>query len=148
MNRLLSKIEEDYIRAIKEQDQLAVSALRLLKSATGNAKISKGEELNDEEIINTIRKEIKNRNESIIYLERAGEADNVAAEKQSIELLRRYLPPEFSESEIESIIDRSITQAGSTSIADFGKIMGLAMQELKGKADASKVSTILRSKIS
>src|SRR3989344_8706605 len=99
MNRLLSKIEEDYIRAIKEQDQLAVSALRLLKSATGNAKISKGEELNDEEIINTIRKEIKNRNESIIYLERAGEADNVTAEKQSIELLRRYLPPEFSESE-------------------------------------------------
>lgn len=148
MNNLLVKIEENYLQAVKGQDRLAVSTLRLLKSALGNAKISQGEELSDSEVMALIKKEIKNRNESIVYLERAEKNDQVKLEKDSIELLQKYLPPGLSDSEIESIVEKSIEKFGSKSVSDFGKIMGLVMSELKGKADPTKVSSIIKSKLS
>lgn len=148
MNELQNTIEEDYLKAVKCQDKAVVSTLRMLKSSLGNAKIGKGDELSDDEVASLVRKEIKNRNESIVYLEQAGQADQIASEKQSIELLQNYLSPELSASEIESTIEKSIIEFGSKSINDFGKIMGLVMQELKGKADAAKVSSILKSKLS
>lgn len=148
MKKLLTEIEEDYLKAMKEQDRLAVSTLRMLKSALGNAKISQGEELDDSEVIAIVKKEIKNRNESIVYLEKAEKDDQIELEKDSIEILQKYLPPGLLDSEINSIIEKSIEKFGSKSVSDFGKIMGLIMPELKGKADAAKVSSILRSKLS
>lgn len=148
MLNLQTKVENDYIKAIKGQDRLAVSTLRMLKSALGNAKISQGEELNDSQVMVLIKKEIKNRNESIGYLEQAEKNDQVELEKDSIEILQKYLPPTLSDSEIELTVEKSIEQFGSKSVNDFGKIMGLVMPELKGKADATKVSSILKSKLS
>lgn len=147
MNQILDRIEEDYIKAIKSQDQGCVSVLRMLKSALVNAKISQGEELDDNDIIGVIRKEIKTRHESIVYLEKAGKINDITNENSSIEQLKQYLPPELSEEEIESRVDNAINQVGSKSVSDFGKIMGVVMQDLKGKADASKVSFIIKGKL-
>ena len=147
MNDIINLIEKNYIAAFKEKNILKISTLRMLKSALYNAKISKGKKLDDIDTIAIIRKEIKNRNESIVYLEKAEKDSEVIIEKQAIEILQKYLPMELSDTEIESIVNKSIECIGSKSINDFGKIMGLAMQELKGKTDATMVSSIIKAKL-
>ncbi|OGY25409.1 MAG: hypothetical protein A2Z24_02870 [Candidatus Woykebacteria bacterium RBG_16_44_10] len=148
---LKEKIQKDLIGAQRSRDELKVSTLRLLIGAIKNfaiAKESASYAPSDEEILGVVQKEIKQRKESIEQFKVGGRQDLVDKETKEMEILQQYLPEQMSEEKIREFVDQKISELGATTIADTGEVMGALSQELKGKADLSSVSQIVREKLS
>ncbi len=145
-------ISDDLKNALKSGDSFKTGTLRLLLSTLHNKEIEKrsksGEsELSEEETIEVLMKELKKRKEAAeIYL-KGGRRDLADKEVKEAEIIKIYLPEQLSEAEIEKIMLKAIEKTGAKTIKDFGRTMAKAMKELKGKADASKVSEIIKKKL-
>lgn len=120
-----------------------VSTIRLVKSALSYARIEKGSDLTEDEVLLVISKEAKKRKESIEMAQKANREDIAAKEKEELDILKRYLPEEMDEAQVEAIISDVISQTGATSIKDRGKVMGAVMPKVRGKADGKLVSAIV-----
>lgn len=142
------KIQTDLKEYMKARDEVKVSTLRFLLSAIHNAKIEKREELTDEDVIGVIQKQVKQRKESIESFEKGDRDDLVQKETKELEILQKYLPEQISDSELDILVDKAIKDTSSSSVVDIGKVMGKLSSELKGKADMSVVSSIVRKKLS
>ncbi|OQB05655.1 MAG: glutamyl-tRNA(Gln) amidotransferase subunit E [bacterium ADurb.Bin212] len=143
MNSLSQLIDSDYISAYKNQETEKVSVLRMLKTAIKNSSIAAKTELTEEEIIKIISKEIKVRKESADQYTKGNRSDLADKELSEITILEKYLPTQLSDDEIESILRETINSSGLKDKASFGKVMGLSMPKLSGKADGQRVSQIL-----
>jgi len=132
---------------MKARDEVKVSTLRFLISAIHNAKIDKGQDLTDEDIVGVIQKQIKQRKESIEGFEQGGRADLVEKEKKELAILQEYLPEQLTDAEIKYLVEKTIKETSASTPSDMGKVMGKLSQELKGKADMSEVSSIVRQKL-
>lgn len=145
MPNLKDKINNNLKEAMKSKESETVSVLRMLISAIKTKEIAlrKGEEvrLNDEQVIETIRSEIKKRNDSVSAYEQGGRQDLAQKEKNEIKILEKYLPPSLSDEEIEKIIREEI---GALEEKEFGRVMGKVMAKLKGKAEGGKISEIVK----
>jgi len=144
MSSLEEKIATQYLEAYKAHNNVVVSVLRLLKSALANAQIAQSKELSDEDVITVIRKEAKKRQEAIELYTQAGDSEKVSSEKAEYDILNAYLPTQMSEEEITPIVLQAIAHTGASKDSDFGKVMGICMGELTGKADASMVSACVK----
>lgn len=149
---LWAKIESDSIKALKENKQLKLSVLRLLKSAVKNAEIekkTKGEKdpLTEEEIIKVIKKEIKKREESIEGYTKGERADLVAKEEEELEILKEYAPKDLSDEKIINIVNETIQESNLSETKDFGQLMKLVMAKVGSQADGKKVSQFVREKL-
>lgn len=143
---LLEKINKDYIEAKKSRDTLRESVLNLLRSNIKYKEIdakSKGKTLEDNDIIDIIRQEIKKRRESIELYKQGGRLELVEKESEELKILQEYLPQELSEEEIRAIVNRIIESIGASSLKDLGNVMKEAMKELKGKADGGVIRRIV-----
>lgn len=144
---MLEKITIDLKEAMKSQDKFKLSVLRMLKSALQAEQINQKHELNDDEIIAVIKKQVKVRNaskEEYIEYNRQDLADNLAKE---IEILSVYLPEELPEEEIDKIIDSVFAKVNPTSMKDMGTIMKEVTPLLANRADMSVVSKKIREKL-
>lgn len=145
MPNLKDKINNNLKEAMKSKESETVSVLRMLISAIKTKEIAlrKGEEvsLNDEQVIEAIRSEIKKRNDSVSAYEQGGRQDLADKEKNEIKILEKYIPPSLSNEEIEKIIREEI---GAMEEKDFGRAMGKVMAKLKGKAEGGKISEIVK----
>jgi len=126
-----------------------LDTLRLLRAALHNREIekrSKGESegLTDEDVLGVVTREIKKRREAIEMFSKGGRDDSAAKEKAELGVLEVYLPPQMDEGEVKEVIRKVVAATGATSAKDFGKVMGEAMKVLKGKADASVVSRLMK----
>lgn len=139
-----SKIQADLGQALKKGDTLKVSTLRLLIAEIHNQEIEKRQELSKEEIITIVQKEVKKRQESIEAYQKGKREDLVKKEKKELEVLSEYLPRQLSPQELEKIIQSVIKKVNATSLSDFGKVMGLVMAEVKGRADGKVISKIVK----
>ncbi|OGD98129.1 glutamyl-tRNA amidotransferase [Candidatus Curtissbacteria bacterium RIFCSPLOWO2_01_FULL_38_11b] len=148
MANILDKINQDLIDAQKSKDTVMVSTLRLLLADVKNAQIEKGSELTDEEIINQIQRGAKKRKESIDAYQKANRSDLVDKETRELGVLQKYLPKQLSQDEIGKIVDEIISETGARSPGDIGKVIGQVMAKLRGRADGSMVSEIVKSKLS
>ncbi|MCX6702970.1 MAG: GatB/YqeY domain-containing protein [Candidatus Wolfebacteria bacterium] len=153
------KITQEIIIAMKAGDSFRTGTLRMVSAALHNKEIekkSKGKEpeLTDEEAIEVLTKEAKKRKEAIDIYAKAGRQELADKEKKELEIISTYLPEQMGEAEIEKVIDQVLSRMGANpdgksaavNGAGFGQIMGAVMKELKGKADASLVSAILKKK--
>lgn len=146
---MLEKIHNDIINAMKAKDTLRLSTLRLLKGAIDLEKINKRlETLSDEDIYVIIGKQIKTRKESIVEFEKGNRKDLIDKTNEEIKILSSYMPEMLSEEEIINIIDETISLINATSIKDMGSVMREVSPKLKGKADMSLVSSIIKNKLS
>ena len=145
---VLGKIKEELNHAIKSNDELIRSTLRmLLASIQGKEKDKQYKEktgLTEEEIMDIIASEAKKRKDSISEFEKGGRQDLADKEKAELEVLAKYLPEQMSEDEIKKFVEETIEEVGASSMQDFGKIMGPLMPKLKGKADGAIVSKIVK----
>jgi len=137
------KIEKDLIEALRAKDRTRMAALRLLKSALENKRIELMKALKDEEVINVLRSEAKKRKESIEAYEAAERDDLVKVEKEELEIIESYLPAQMSEEEVEKKV-KEIFEKIPEDQRDFGKVMGMVMKELKGKADGAVVNKVVK----
>ena len=144
---LKDRIQEDMVKAMKSQDKDTLSVLRMLKGAMQLESINKGLELSDEVVISVISREIKQRNESIKEFESAGRTDLADSTKKEIEVLNKYLPEALSEEEVNKIIDEAFALIKPEGAKDMGKIMKEVTLKLKGRADMSLVSSIIKGKL-
>ncbi|HTK03340.1 MAG TPA: GatB/YqeY domain-containing protein [Alphaproteobacteria bacterium] len=133
--------------AMKARDSVRLSTLRMLSSAFNYAKIDKqslagsagnGPDLTEEEELVVIRKQAKERKDSIEAYAKAGREDMAESEKAELAILQEFLPPEMAESELVKLVDWSIGETGAKTMADLGKVIGL----VKSKAPNVEGGTI------
>ena len=142
------RILKDMVSAMKSQDKLRLSVLRMVKGAIQLEEINKKSELTDEEVIGVLSKQIKTRKESIVEFEKGNRLDLIEQTNKEISILNEYMPAQLSEEEVNKIIDDAFSKVNPTSQSDMGKIMGIITPLLKGKADMSSVSKKVKEKLS
>lgn len=133
----------DMKTAMKAKDKLALATIRALKSAIKNAAIEQGgadAELDDTAIISIIRKQVKQRLDSIEQFNSAGRSELAENEQAEISVLEKYLPAAMTEEEINSAVAEIVAETGATSRADMGKVMGLLQKKTEGRADGKILS--------
>ena len=141
------KILNDLTKAMKEQNKEVLSVLRMVKGAIQLEEINVKHELNDDEVIAIIAKQIKTRKESIIEFEKGNRQDLIDNTNKEIEILSSYMPEQMSKEEIEKIINETFEKINPTGPSDMGKIMGMVTPILRGKADMSEVSKIIKERL-
>lgn len=147
---LKDKLQEDMKQALVAHEEQKLSVIRMLKSAIQYFEIQKGGagyNANDEDILDVISKEVKKRRESIDLYEKGGRPELAEKEKQELEILQSYLPKQMSEEEVSKLVTEAITQTGAKSMQEMGKVMGILMPKVKGKADAGMISKLVREKL-
>lgn len=144
---LQNQINSDFKEALKNKDTKRLSVLRMLKSSLQNKQIEIGEELNDEQISETVVKEVKQRKDSINQFTQGKREDLAKVEEGEIKILEKYMPKQLSEKELSQIIDKAIFKTGGGASQDMGKIMGMIMPQIKGKADGFLVSKLVKEKL-
>ena len=143
-----NKIMDDLKNAMKNQDKELLSVIRMLKGAIQLEEINLKRELNDEELVSIIAKQIKSRKETIEEIKDSIRTDLIEKTKAEIEILNRYMPEQMSEEDIIKIVANVIEEVNPTSVNDTGKIMGKLSPLLKGKADMTLVNKIVKEKLS
>ena len=145
---MFDKVKSDLLASMKEQDKFKLGVLRMLKSALQMEQINIGHDLTDEETLAVIRREVKKRNSSIQEYERFGKTDTVQDLKHEVAILESYLPAMLSDEEVEKIIDEVIETFENPDIKSMGKIISLAKEKTNGNADMSKVSALVKERLS
>ncbi|PJE69200.1 glutamyl-tRNA amidotransferase [Candidatus Shapirobacteria bacterium CG10_big_fil_rev_8_21_14_0_10_38_14] len=145
---ILTQIENDLKTALKARDGTTVATVRVLLAEIRNQQIalhgSKDETLKDEHIVALVRQEIKKRREAIQLYQQGKRPELAEKEKKEMEILSKYLPQQISAEELEKVVKQAIKEAGAKDSRDFGKVMGVVMAKVKGKADGSQVAEIVK----
>ncbi len=131
------------INAIKERNADKTSVLRILWSAIRNEEIDKRRDLSDDEVIAVVSRQVKQLEDANTDFEKGGRTDLVDKNKQEIEILRSYLPAQLSDDELRTIIKTIMATQGPIDPAQSGKLIGVVMKEVKGKADGNRVRTMM-----
>lgn len=145
---ILEKIQKNLKEALLAKDVVRVSTLRFLLAAIHNREIEKQSPLTDGDIVAVIRQQVKQHKESITAYQQGKRADLVAKEQAELQILNTYLPQQMGDEELEKIVKETITVVGAIGPADFGKIMGVVMGRVKGKADGNQVAVMVKSQLS
>lgn len=140
-------ILKDMTTAMKEQDKFNLSVLRMLKSALQLEKINLKHDLSDEEVMVVIKRQVKQRKDSMTEYEKYGKAEEVENLKKEIECLSKYLPAELSEEEINKQLDVIFDELKPESMKDMGRVMKEATARLGAGADGSLVSKLVRERL-
>ena len=146
---LRDKINDSVKAAMKAQDKLRLSTLRLVNSGLKNADIeARGAgrgQATEEEILALLQKMIKQRQESVDIYDKAGRKELADQERGEIEIIRAYLPKQMSEAEAKAAIAEAIKTTGAASVKDMGKVMAALKQAHAGKMDFGKASGLVKS---
>ena len=142
---LMEKLTADMKEAMKHGEKERLSVIRLVRGAVRQAEIDGKKTLSDDEIIGIITKEVKMRRDSIEEFERGNRADLVEKTQAEIAILMPYLPEQLSADEVRRIVEAAVSEVGATTAKDMGKVMGVLMPRVKGRADGKLVNEIVRS---
>jgi len=140
---LQKRIDEDLIAAMRAKDSARLGVLRMLKAALKNAAIDKARaegELEDSEAIAVVRKQVKQRQDSIESFEKGGRNELAEKERAEIAVLNSYLPQAMSGEELKRIVAETIAETGATSRAQMGVVMKALQQKVAGRADGKTLS--------
>lgn len=141
---LAERLAEDMKQAMRSKDKMRLSVLRLVKAAIRNTEIDKKITLGDEEIVGILRKEVKQRKETMATIETSGRDDLIEELKLELEILGEYLPAEMDEAQIELLVQEVIREVGATSKADLGKVMPVVMKRIGGQAEGRTINRIVQ----
>lgn len=141
------QILNDLKNAMKSQDKEKLSVIRMLKGAIQMEELNQKKELQDDDIIGIIAKQIKTRKESILEFEKGNRQDLIDQAKAEIAILDEYMPEQLSEEEVIKEIDKAFELLNPTNLSDMGKVMGYLTPILKGKADMGDISKMIRERL-
>ncbi len=144
---LKERLNEEMKRAMKAQDKGRLSAIRMARGAIRDKEINDQKELEDDGVLEVIASQIKKRKDALEQLRKSDRSEVVEAEEAQIQVLQEFLPTQLSEAEIETLVVKVIAETNATSMRDMGKVMGKLIPQLRGKADHSVVSQMVRQKL-
>ena len=146
---LEDKIMNDYKEAMKNKDTLKSSVLSFLRADMMNVAVAKKKsKLDDGEVISVLKKQIKQRQDSIEQFTKGNRLDMAEKETRELAILKTYLPPELSAEEIKKIIEEVVASTGAQDSKDMGKVMKEVNVKLAGQADGKLVSDLVRERLS
>lgn len=140
---LRDKLNDDMKKALKEQDKMRLSVLRMVKASIKNQEIDKKRELSEDEVLEVLAKEVKLRKEAAVEFAKGGRDEAVANIEQEVAILNEYLPTQLTEEEIRHIVREAIQQTGAVGKNDLGMVMKAVMPRVKGRADGKLVNSIV-----
>ena len=140
------RIQQELVAAMKAKDADTLSTLRMLKSALMEAKTKKpkDDQLSADEEIEVLQRYAKKRREQVEELRKLGREDLVPREEAEIAITRRFLPQEIGEDELRAIVKAAVTASGAAGPRDMGKVMGLVLPQVKGRAEGGTVSRLVK----
>lgn len=141
---LKEKLQQDWKDALKGRDKFKANVISMAKAAILQIEKTKAVKLNDEEVIEVLAKEVKSRRDALLEFEKGKRQDLVDTANAEIEILMSYLPQQLTEDELKDIIKSAASEVGANSIKDMGKIMAAIMPRTKGRADNSKISSLVK----
>ena len=142
------KISQDYVKAMKDRDTLRSATLNFLRAQIKNVKIDKRvEKVTDQDVIAVIKKQVKQRHDSIAQFTSGGRQDLVVKEEAELNILKSYLPVEMSPQALTAIVDDAIKAAGAVSVKDMGRIMKEVLAKVAGQADGQMVSALVKERL-
>mgnify|MGYP001623971905 FL=1 len=144
---MYEKINNDLKEAMKNQDRFTLSVLRMLKSTLQVEGISLKRELTDQDVLMVIKKNVKQRKDSIVEFEKYNKTDEIANLKKEIQVLEKYLPEELTEEQIDQEIENVFAIEKPTNMKDMGKIMKILTEKIGTVADMSLVSKKVKEKL-
>ncbi len=145
---LEEKLLEEMKQAMKTNDKIRLSTIRMIRSSSKNKEIELRRKLEDEDIIKVIQGMVRKGEESIEQFQAGGRNDLVEKEKMEIEILKSFLPQPISQEEIIKIIDETIQETQASSLKDLGKVMKAVMPRLGGKADGKVINQLVKERLS
>jgi uncharacterized protein YqeY len=148
---LSERVDSDLKTAMREKNAITLGVLRMLKAALTNATIEKGgadSKLTDVEAAQVIRKQVKQRQDSIESFEKGGRAELAAKEKEELSILQSYLPQGMSADEISKIVGETIAEVGASSRAQMGAVMKAVQAKVAGRADGKTLSAEVQKQLS
>ncbi|AIQ13964.1 GatB/YqeY domain-containing protein [Paenibacillus durus] len=137
---LSERLNEDMKQAMKSKDKFKLSTIRMVRSTIKNLEIEFKRTLDDNEVLDILSREIKQRKDALQEFEKAGRDELAASNKAEIEIIAQYLPEQLSEEEIKVIVQQTIQETGASSKNDMGKVMSALMPKVKGRADGKLVN--------
>ncbi len=141
---LKEKITEDLKEALRKGEEQRKSTLRMLQSAIRYREVELQHPLSDEEVLDVIAKQVKQRRESIAEYEKGGREDLVREEQGELDVLSTYLPEQLSREEIRAMAQEAIKQTGATDARGIGAVMKELMPKVRGRAEGRVVNEIVR----
>lgn len=141
------QLKEELKQSMLAKDAAKTSALRMVISALGYYEIQKGGagyEATEEDVLAVIQKEAKQHRDSIEQFKSAGRDELVEKETFELKLLEAFLPAQMGEEEVKKLVTDAVQKSGASSPADIGKVMGVLMPQVKGKADGGLVSKLVK----
>jgi uncharacterized protein YqeY len=141
-------ISNDLKDAMRAREKQKLDTLRLITAAVKQVEVDERIVVDDERMLIILDKLAKQRKESITQFEAAGRDDLVAQEQYELGVIGHYLPEPLSDKEIEELVSQAFTESGATKMSDMGKVMAILKPQLQGRADMSKVSLLIKAKLS
>jgi uncharacterized protein len=135
-------------QAMKSNEKLRLSTIRMIRSAVKNKEIELRKQLGDEDIFKVIQGMVRKGEESLEQFEAGGRMDLVEKERSELEILKSFLPQPISQEEILGIINESIEETHASSLKDLGKVMKSIMPKLEGKADGKLINQLVKERLS
>ena len=148
---LSERVDSDLKTAMREKNATKLGVLRMLKAALTNATIEKGgadSKLTDADATQVIRKQVKQRQDSIESFEKGGRAELAAKEKEELSILQSYLPQAMSADELSRVVRETIAEIGATSKAQMGAVMKASQAKVGGRADGKTLSQEVQKQLS
>lgn len=144
MPTIKENLQEDWKNSLKAKDKFRANVISTAKSAILLVEKTNNIKLEDEQVVEILAKEIKQRRESLVEFEKGKRQDLVDQCNSEIEILLEYLPQQLSEDEIRKIIQDSAIELGANSIKDMGKVMSSVRPKIIGRADGKHVSELVK----
>ena len=144
---LKTKITDDMKDAMRAKDAARLSTIRMLLAAVKQREVDERKELSDADVVAVIDKMMKQRRDSIVQFEAGHRADLAAREKAEIDLLTTYMPQQFSDAEVDALIETTIANTGAAGAAGMGKVMAELKPKLAGRADLGAVSAKVKARL-
>ena len=141
---LKDTLMNDLKESMKNKDQVRKSVVTLVRSAIKQKEVDERVELSDDDILDVISKQLKQRKDALEEFKKVQRDDLVEETEKEISILMGYLPEQLTDEELHAIVSETINQVGATTMKDIGKIMGVVMPKVKGKADGKRINEIAK----
>ncbi|QAY66307.1 GatB/YqeY domain-containing protein [Paenibacillus protaetiae] len=141
---LSERLNDDMKQAMKNQDKFKLTTIRMVRASIKNLEIDLKRPLDDNEVLDIVSREIKQRKDSLQEFEKAGREDLATALRAEIDIISQYLPAQLTEEEIKAIVTQTIQELGASSKAEMGKVMGALLPKVKGRADGKLVNQLVQ----
>ncbi|MFV2090114.1 MAG: GatB/YqeY domain-containing protein [Pseudomonadales bacterium] len=148
MAELQARISEDTKVAMKARDKARVATLRMVNAEIKRVEVDERRELSDEDVLGILNRMLKQRRDSLTQFEQAERMDLADQERFEITVIESFMPEALSESEIDALIERVVSDTGASTMRDMGQVMGIIKSEVTGRADMGVVSGKVKARLS